>query len=81
MNLDDFNPNKFSVKTDGLLMTLLYQSIQHNAMLQVIIREQAVIMSKLDPSIDVQEQFETYMQDASSAVDELKAVVISDIIE
>ena len=62
-------------------MTLLYQSIQHNAMLQVIIREQAVIMSKLDPSIDVQEQFETYMQDASSAVDELKAVVISDIIE
>lgn len=77
MSLENFTPNQFPATFNSILSALLNQSIQNHALLQTVLREQAVIMSKLDPSVDPDDYFDLNMEDVSHAVDKLKASVFS----
>lgn len=80
IDLDNFNPNKFEVSQGGLLAAILEMTIFQGAAIQVILKNQAEMAHKLDPTIDEEIYFKSSMEEALSGHDQMKAMIYSKII-
>ncbi|SHG07916.1 hypothetical protein [Pedobacter caeni] len=80
IDLDNFNLNKFEVNEGGLLAASLEMTIFQRAAIQVILRNQAEMAHKLDPTIDEEIYFKSLMDETINGHDQLKAMIYSKII-
>lgn len=79
MQSGKFPVTEFPVKINPSFSAILEQSIKNYDLIQAVVREQAKIISKLDPLVDADEYYESSMKEVSDSLDQLKAIVVSNV--
>ena len=63
--------DSFSIPNDQVMAQLMYKAISANAMLEVMLKNQAVIMNKLAPEKSPDDYLTSYMADVKEASREI----------
>lgn len=75
IDLKDLNPNEFPGTPGSLLAALLELAMYSNATQQIIIRNQAKLAAKLDPTIDEDYYIDKSQDETLEYYNELKAMI------
>jgi len=77
IDLDKINPNEYPGTPGSILATILELTIMNMATNSVILENQAIIASKLDPVLDEEKYIKHSEEDINERFNKLKAEIFS----